>query len=157
MSGIGELHTAVGVSSHARPNQRQPQKMYRQRIVRGCTASVAINFQSDANVDDGSCVIILCTADTNNCVENAECFATGPGEQTCACIAGFLETGSSGNISNPNSTEYVPPSERNITCTDVDECLSTPCAQGGRCVESNSVGVYPPEPPNSWRCDCLPA
>jgi hypothetical protein len=125
-------------------------------IVRGCTASVAINFQSDANVDDGSCVIILCTADTNDCVENAECFATGPGEQTCACIAGFLETGSSGNISNPNSTEYVPPSERNITCTDVDECLSTPCAQGGRCVESNSVGVYPPEPPNSWRCDCLP-
>ena len=37
----------------------QIQMMVREPIVLGCTDSTAFNFDSDANIDDGSCISIV--------------------------------------------------------------------------------------------------
>jgi hypothetical protein len=59
-------------------------------MIPGCMDSVAINYNELANVDDGTCVIIVCEGDENPCGANADCFHTGPGVLTCACVPGCL-------------------------------------------------------------------
>ena len=57
-----------------------------------------------------------CDAATNICdQQHAQCINRGPGDSICLCYPGY-ETADSG-----------------VTCTEVDECASTPCRNGATC------------------------
>ena len=57
--------------------------------IAGCNDTRAINFDADANTDDGSCLINLCGRDEDDCHANADCFWAPPRGYSCTCREGF--------------------------------------------------------------------
>jgi len=124
-------------------------------MIPGCMDSIAINYNDIANVDDGTCVIIVYEGDENPCGANADCFHTGPGVLTCACVAGYHRGGCNGT--NGHLEVCL-----NSTCDDINECFSEtgkledyyeepPCKNGATCVDSFED---PEVPVTTYRCDC---
>lgn len=84
-----------------------------------------------------------CTASEDDCDTNADCVHTGPTTHTCTCRFGFTGSGQ--------------------TCTDINECSSSPCQHGGTCTESALTGLtlisgVPTTgvPVGTYRCACTP-
>eukprot|EP01043_Picozoa_sp_COSAG02_P014699 COSAG02_NODE_610_length_19566_cov_39.049622_14_plen_2310_part_01 len=73
-------------------------------------------------------VVDPCTTNENECSEHARCEHIGDRQIACICHIGY-----SGNGFGDN-------------CTDVDECLSEPCQNGGTCVDRL----------NAYQCNCAP-
>ncbi|XP_072028805.1 uncharacterized protein [Amphiura filiformis] len=65
-----------------------------------------------------------CTLGTHNCNANADCTNTPVGSFSCTCHDGYSGNG--------------------VTCTDINECASVPCQNGGECKD----GV------NQYSCIC---
>jgi hypothetical protein len=67
-----------------------------------------------------------CTTQRNPCITNedncdpvhATCIHTGPSSHTCTCSAGYTTT------------------NQGVNCTNIDECASNPCQNGGTCVDN---------------------
>jgi hypothetical protein len=75
-----------------------------------------------SGADCSNMVYHNCTASMNDCDSNALCAVTGTGtgQHTCTCNYGYTGNGT--------------------TCTNIDECASTPCMNGGTCVDG--IGLY---------------
>ena len=71
-----------------------------------------------------------CAEVPSPCAENAGCSDT-PGSFECKCLSGFEGDG------------YV--SDEGGGCVDVDDCVSTPCENGGSCADAG---------PNAFDCEC---
>ena len=54
----------------------------------------------------------------------ARCIVNGPGDRQCACYLGYLDVYGNGTV-----------------CVDIDECLSAPCMNGGKCINEQAVYV----------------
>ena len=69
--------------------------------------------------------INVCAVNEDDCDPfHATCHHTGPGHHDCTCHVGWMGDGR--------------------TCTDVNECVSTPCQNGAVCYESGcAVSAYP--------------
>ena len=100
-----------------------------------------------------------CTLQANACT-----VATGSGSCTyaAAITAAPAAAGTCTLAAGAGSCSYVAPVAATIlggNCEiDVNECESTPCANGGVCVDSNSNGGHngADVPDHNYRCTCVP-
>lgn len=90
-----------------------------------------------------SAVSQICAPSENDCSIHATCTHTGSGTHTCQCKHGWQGDG-------------------NPSCTDIDECASNPCHNGGTCTESGCpMSSYPDQtmcnstvPIGKYHCEC---
>ena len=71
----------------------------------------------------------------SGCHAKADCLYTGPGENKCTCSTGYSDDNGNGGRS----------------CSDIDECATKPCKNGGRCLES---GASQTVAPGKFICKC---
>ena len=74
-----------------------------------------------------------CILEEDDCNINAHCIHTGPGAHSCQCHVGWEGNGT--------------------LCTDVDECQSIPCQNGGTCDDSTNAGSFIEV--DVYTCDCV--
>lgn len=72
---------------------------------------------------------------------NASCVHTGPSMYRCDCMAGYNSTRSG-----------VAAATTDPVCTDLNECLAVPCANGGVCSESGTDAFIEP---TNYTCACV--
>ena len=78
--------------------------------------------------EDCDQAVNACDRSSNTCDrEHGECISTGPGTHVCQCDVGYQTR------------------DQGSTCTNVDECRSMPCLNGGRCTDEI----------DSYLCECI--
>lgn len=86
--------------------------------------------------------------------EKAVCDANGiclnkVGEYECSCSPGWKGEGyrAAAVVAKPAWIADADLTDDEYSCTDIDDCATAPCKNGGVCI--NSVGV-----PDGWSCEC---